>query len=224
VVFDLDGTLVDTEALHLAASHHAARAVLGRDVSAEVARASLGRPLPLSMAVIAGGAGDGPGDRAEVDTMVPALMDAFLAFYGAHQAAMVRPFPGVPAVLAELRRRGYPLALLSNKLRAWGRAELEDVGLAPLLDVVVFMEDMPEPKPAAAALDPVLAALALAADRILLIGDGAADVGCARAAGATAAVALWGTAGREPAARESLLALGAARTFEHPSDVLTYCP
>jgi phosphoglycolate phosphatase-like HAD superfamily hydrolase len=137
---------------------------------------------------------------------------------------MVRPFPGVPAVLAELRRRGYPLALLSNKLRAWGRAELEDVGLAPLLDVVVFMEDMPEPKPAAAALDPVLAALALAADRILLIGDGAADVGCARAAGATAAVALWGTAGREPAARESLLALGAARTFEHPSDVLTYCP
>lgn len=221
VVFDLDGTLVDTEALHLAASHHAARVVLGGDVSAEVARASLGRPLPVSMAVIAGGTGRDPAAAAQV---APDLVAAFLAYYGAHQADLIRPFPGVPAMLAELRRRDYPLALLSNKLRDWGQAELDSVGLAPLLDVAIFVEDMPAPKPAAAALDPVLASLGLAADRILLIGDGAADVGSARAAGAIAAVALWGTAGRESAAREALLALGAAYAFERPADVLTYCP
>lgn len=221
VVFDLDGTLVDTEALHLAASHHAARAVLGRDVSAAVARASLGYPLPVSMAIVARGAGCDP---AEEPRVAPDLVTAFLAYYGAHQAEMVRLFPGVPSVLAELRRRGYRLALLSNKLRDWGRAEVDAVGLAPLLDLVVLLEDMPEPKPAAAAVAPVLAALDLAADRILLIGDGAADVGCAHAAGAAAAVALWGTAARDATVREALLALEPAYAFARPEDVLAYCP
>lgn len=217
VVFDLDGTLIDTRALHVAASHDAARAVLGRDASEAIVDASLGRPLPDSMRVVARGMG--VADGVEVERMVPALVASFLAYYAAHQREMVHPFSGVPAMLAELRRRGYPLALLSNKLRDWGRAEVAGMGLAPWFAVAVFAEDMPAPKPAAAALDPVLAVLGLPAARVLLVGDGAADIACARAAGAQAAAALWG--GEAP---EALLALAPDFTLRTLGDLLTLCP
>jgi phosphoglycolate phosphatase-like HAD superfamily hydrolase len=83
IVFDLDGTLVDTTALHIASSHHAARVVLGRDVAMASVRASLGRPLPESMAVVARGAGLTA--AADLARTVPALVTAFLAHYAAHQ-------------------------------------------------------------------------------------------------------------------------------------------
>jgi pyrophosphatase PpaX len=193
VVFDLDGTLVDTAALHVAASHHAALEVLGRDVDETTVRASLGHPLPTSMAVLARGAG--LASEADVSRAVPALMESFLAYYRAHQDELVAPFPRVPATLATPQKRGYRLGLLSNKLRDWGRAELGTLGLAPYFAVTVFAEDMPAPKPAAAALKPVLGALRVGPSDVLVVGDSAADVECARAAGAVAALALWGAMG-----------------------------
>ena len=217
VVFDLDGTLVDTRALHFAASRHAAREVLGRDTDDATIRASLGRPLTDSMRVIA--QGTGVADSAALARAIPALVASFLAYYAAHQHAMVRLFPTVDTTLAELRRRGYSLALLSNKLRDWGRAELQSIGLADQFAVAVFAEDMPTPKPAGAALDPVLAAFGMAAARVLLVGDGAADIACARAAGAPVAAALWGAV--EPGA---LLALAPDYTLHVINDLLALCP
>ncbi len=216
VVFDLDGTLVDTAALHIAASHHAARVALGHAVDEATIRASLGRPLPESMAVVAHGASM-PAD-AEFDRTVPALVAAFLDYYAAHQAELVRLFPGVPETLAALRRRGYLLGLLSNKLQDWGRTELDALGLAAHFAVTVFAEDMPTPKPAGAALDPVLAALGAPAGRILLVGDGAADIGTAQAAGACAAAALWGAV--DPA---SLLALDPDYALRSMDELLALC-
>lgn len=217
VVFDLDGTLVDTAALHIAASHHAARVVLGRDVSSATVRHSLGRPLPESMAVVAEGAGLAA--HTEHFAAVPALVAAFLEYYATHQSELARPFPGVQRVLAHLRERGYVLALLSNKLHDWGRAELDALDLARHFAVTVFAEDMPVPKPAGAALEPVLAALGIAPARVLLVGDGAADIGCARAAGAVSAAALWGAV-----SPQALLAL--APDFALPSidELLALCP
>jgi HAD superfamily hydrolase (TIGR01549 family) len=200
VVFDLDGTLVDTAALHIAASHACVRVVLGTDADGAVVRASLGRPLPESVAVLARGAG--VVDEQEVTKLVPRLVEAFLAYYAAREAEQVRPFAGVPETLAVLRERGYALGLLSNKLRDWGRAELVAVGLEQYFKRGVFAEDMPAPKPAAAALEPLIAALEVPARHMLVVGDGTADITCAKAAGAVSAAALWGAV--EPEALRAL--------------------
>jgi phosphoglycolate phosphatase-like HAD superfamily hydrolase len=85
--------------------------------------------------------------------------------------------------------------------------------------VVVFAEDMPRPKPAGAALDPILAALRLPARQVLVVGDGAADIGCARAAGARSAAALWGVVADEP-----LLALDPDYTLRAIEEMLVLCP
>jgi HAD superfamily hydrolase (TIGR01509 family) len=216
VVFDLDGTLVDTAALHIAASHATLRAVLGREVTPEVVLQSLGRPLPESAAVLALGAGIT--NASTLETLVPRLVAAFLNYYTVHQAGMVRPFPGVLNVLQTLRERGYALGLLSNKLRSWGQAELKMVRLAPFFDVAIFAEDMPNPKPAPAALQPVLAQLKVSPGEVLLVGDGPADIACARAAGARSAAALWGTV-----APEALLALEPDSVLHAVEQLLDLC-
>jgi phosphoglycolate phosphatase len=125
----------------------------------------------------------------------------------------------VPETLAALRERGYALGVLSNKLRDWGRAELAAVGLEPYFAHAVFAEDMPAPKPAPAALDPLIAALAIPAQRMLVVGDGAADIACARAAGAASAAALWGAV-----APEALRALAPDFTLDSVEQVLELLP
>lgn len=217
VVCDLDGTLVDTAALHIASSHHAVESVLGREVTDETVHLSLGRPLPESVAVLARGAGIA--SDAEVARVTPPLITAFLDYYAAHQASFVRLFPGVAQTLATLRDRGYQLAVLSNKLRDWGRIEMDALGLAAQFAVSVFADDMPEAKPSGRALDPVLAALDVLPGRVLLVGDGAADMLCARAAGARSAAALWGALAPGP-----LRDLAPDYLLDAPQDLLAVCP
>jgi phosphoglycolate phosphatase len=181
VAFDLDGTLVDTAGLHVAATQAALRAVFGHAAPAALVARSLGHPLPESMAIVSDGRGQ-----------IQELMAAFLLYYADHADEGVLPFPDAIPTLAALRGAGVPVALLSNKLRVWGQAEIARLGLAPYLAAVIFMEDMPVPKPDPQALTPLLHAFRVVPARVLVIGDGLADLHCAQAAGALAGAALWG--------------------------------
>src|SRR5258708_27058243 len=108
ILFDLDGTLVDSVP-DLAA---AANALL----------AELGRP-PLSLAQVMGMVGDGAPKLVERalaasgagDTPLRAALDRFLAFYEADPTRLTRPYDGVPAVLAELAAAGWRLRGCTNK-------------------------------------------------------------------------------------------------------------
>lgn len=181
IAFDLDGTLVDTTSLHVAATQAASRAVFAEDAPHERVVASLGRPLPESMAIISAARGQGD-----------ALAMAYLSYYAAHADEGVQCFPGTIPLLAALQAAGYRLALLSNKLQTWGREEIARLGIAGYFISTVFMEDMPSPKPSGLALRPILEQLRLPARRVLVIGDGEGDIACAHAAGALSGAALWG--------------------------------
>jgi pyrophosphatase PpaX len=181
IVFDLDGTLVDTHALHIASTQAALVAVFGAQAPAEVVARSLGLPLGDSMRVVSAGRG-----------RVPELMAAFLDYYADHEGDGAQCFAEVLPTLTTLRAAQVPLALLSNKLRTWGLAEIERLGLAAYFTQVVFMEDMPTPKPSGLALQPILTTQRVPATRTLLVGDGVGDLRCAEEAGALSGAALWG--------------------------------
>lgn len=204
IAFDLDGTLVNTSGLHVAATQAAARAVFGEEVAPVLVTKSIGQPLQASMRLISNG-------REQID----ALMTAFLSYYTMHESAGAQPFPEAIPTLQALHASGMPLALLSNKLRAWGNAEIVRLGLAPFFTSVIFMEDMPAPKPSALALQPLLKACKVAAKRVLVIGDGVGDVQCAHAAGAQSGAALWGP--HDPA---PLVAAHPTHTFYQMADIL----
>jgi pyrophosphatase PpaX len=204
VVFDLDGTLVDTAALHVAATAFATSEVFGQAAPESEIRQSLGRPLPESMRLVSAG-------RGEID----ALERAFMRYYIVHEGDEAQCFASTLAMLDALHAAGFALALLSNKLRAWGQAEIARLGLASYFAIAVFMEDMPQPKPSGWALRPIFDALALPPARVLLVGDGIADIACARASGAQSGAALWGALDRD-----ALIAAGPTFVLPEMSDLL----
>jgi phosphoglycolate phosphatase len=204
IVFDLDGTLVDTAALHVAATQAAARAVFGQEAPPALVARSLGQPLQTSMRIVADGRGS-----------VTELMTAFMLYYSQHESEDAQCFPAALPTLAALQKATIPLALLSNKLRAWGQTEITRLGLTPYFTQIVFMEDMPSPKPSPLALQPILHTQHTAPGRLLLIGDGVGDLQCAHSAGAQSGAALWGP--HDPA---PLLAAHPTHALYHMADIL----
>ncbi|GEM89223.1 HAD family hydrolase [Oceanithermus desulfurans] len=189
VVFDLDGTLVDSLADITASFHHVLReAGLPRPTDAEMADL-IGRPLAEMFRRVA------PAADAE------ALSEAYRRHYRAHMADRSRPYPGVPELLGELRRRGFALAVATTKRSSTAQKLAEAVGLLPLLDHVQGTDGLP-PKPAP---DVVLAALAAVNGRgVCMVGDTTHDVLAGKAAGLCTYAVSWGThppavlAGAEP--------------------------
>ncbi len=204
VAFDLDGTLIDTLALHIAATRAAVKAVFNANISDSEIKHSLGQPLPAAIAMVSNGRGQELALRME-----------YLQYYAEHQSDGAVTFPEVPDILSTLQNNGVHLALLSNKLRRWGNEEIDRLNLRRFFEVVVFAEDMPSPKPSGLALQPIVRKTGVAPHRILVVGDSEGDLICAKSAGAMSGAALWGT--YQP---EILHALSPNYLFQTLSDVI----
>lgn len=201
VLFDLDGTLLDSFALITAAFRNACRQVLGRELTDWEVMDRWGQPLQARFQALA------PGRVAE-------LTSVYSAFYDAAFRALVRPFPGVEDLLRRLRARGVGLGIVTSKRRRSTLRDLEAFGLLGYFAAIVTSEDVTRVKPAA---EPVLRALAvLEADAAgsWLVGDGRLDILAGRAAGVRTIAALWGT--RE---REALLAAAPDYVAASPEEV-----
>ena len=187
LVFDLDGTLVDS-APDL---HRCLNAVL-----AEQGRA------PVSLADIRSMVGDGAAklvERGFADTGVavepaalPGLVQRFLVHYSAGRHALTQAFPGVGETLRLLRERGYRLGVCTNKPYAPTMEILETLGLTGLFAAVTGGDSLPVRKPDPGHLLGTLDLLGATADRAVMIGDSANDVAVARAAGVPAIVVRYG--------------------------------
>jgi len=178
VVFDWDLTLWDSWTVHREALRYALR-VVGHPEPEEgdVARYFLA-PMLWSLNGLVGP----HGRTAE---------EAYLEFYQAHWERLSGPFPGVRDLLIRLREAGYRLALLSNKPRPYGPAEVEHAGLTGAFEVMVFGNDLPALKPDPVGLRAILGHTGTDPTEALLVGDHPTDVECARRAGTWAGGALW---------------------------------
>lgn len=174
VVFDLDGTLIDSCADIAQAANHCL--------------VEAGLP-PRSEAEIRGFIGDGSRvllQRAAQlepdDARLEPMLQSFSAFYTAHAIDHTRLLPGAREVLARLT--ALPRALCTNKPRVTTLAVLAGLNIATDFDVVVAAGDAPYDKPHPAPLLRVAELLGISVRRLVLVGDGPQDVACARAAGA----------------------------------------
>jgi pyrophosphatase PpaX len=192
VLFDLDGTLVDTVPFILAAVRHAFEGYGSAPTDAEWI-AGIGTPLRTQLAAFARTPGD-----------VQPLFDRYRAFWLANHDAQTRCFPGALEAVEALSRRGHPVGIVTAKIEQGAYRTLRHTGLLPLVRAVVGADSCANAKPHP---EPVLLALSqlggAAADAIL-VGDSPHDVVAAKAAGARAAAALWGAC-----TREALAAAGA---------------
>jgi phosphoglycolate phosphatase len=179
VIFDLDGTLIDSRGDIVAAVNHALTAT--------------GRP-PLPAVVIVRYIGDGArvlcaraAQLAEADPEVDTLLGRFLAYYGEHPLAFTRWQRGAQEALDELATMpDIRLGICTNKPRATTDAVLAALGIRTRFRVVVAGGDLSEKKPAPGPLLHAARLLGVAPQQIVMVGDGLQDVECARAAGARA--------------------------------------
>ena len=192
ILFDNDGTLVDTHDIILASMRYSTRKVLGQVIPDDVLMHKVGQPLVVQMRDFT------PDEDRQAE---------ILRVYRAHNEAThdekIRAFPGVKEGLAELSRCGFAMGVVTSKRRVLAWRGLEVVGLAPYFSCCIGAEDCNRYKPEA---EPVLRgadALGLAPDECLYVGDAPFDLQAGRAAGALTGAALWGMFPRSQLSREN---------------------
>jgi len=197
VLFDLDGTLVDTVPFMLACVRHAFLGRRGAPTDAQW-MAGLGTPLHLQLAEFAAGPRE-----------VEELAARYRQFWHEHHDDMTRCFPGALDVVSALSAAGHPMAIVTAKTMNGALRSLRHTGLLPFMGAVVAADSCarckPHPEPVLLALE----RLGVRAGRAVLLGDSVHDVAAARGAGVPAVAAAWGamTSGE-------LLAAGALRVLQ----------
>jgi phosphoglycolate phosphatase len=187
LIFDLDGTLVDTapDLLNAANAVLAARGRPAIDPATLHHMVGFGARSLITQAFAATGGEPDPAD-------MPALVELFLADYGAHLADHSRPFPGVEETLDGLKHKGAILGVLTNKPHEMAGPLLERLGLKSFFAAIYGAGFKPYVKPDPRIFADVVAACAGNADHAVMIGDSVTDLHTARAAGAPCILMSYG--------------------------------
>jgi pyrophosphatase PpaX len=181
VLFDFDGTLVDTTEMIHQSMKHATSSVLGReDIPRETLLANVGRPLPRQMELI-------DAENAEL------LLEAYRSHHEQHHDTLIGEFPGVEESLARLGSAGIKVAVVTSKRRLSVEMALKNFpALRNVVDRFVTLEDTTEHKPNPEPLFRALELLGVPKERAAYVGDSPFDVEAAKAAGLASVAVSWG--------------------------------
>ena len=179
VLFDLDGTVVDSGSIILASMRHATREVLGRDFG----------DAELMQAV------GGPGLEAQMEVFAPERVDELVRVYRAHNEPLhdeLEACAGMEDVLLRLHEQGHRLGVVTAKRRSTVELAFARVPIAHLFETVVGGDETQKHKPDPEPL--LLAAERMNArpDQTAYVGDSPFDIRAAKAAGMHAIAVTWG--------------------------------
>jgi phosphoglycolate phosphatase len=182
ILFDLDGTLVDS-ATDIANAFNYSIGLHGiPPVSRAEIEAMLGEGMTLIMKKF--------DELKELGVDPGAVRTHFREHYLAHIAVYSAPYPGVEDTLQRLRN--FKKAVLSNKLEVFTVKTLKQLRLLHYFDLVVGGDSGPERKPSPQAILSVLSKLGVPADETLMVGDTAYDIEAGRGAGVKTAAVTYG--------------------------------
>ncbi len=179
VLFDLDGTVVDSGGIILASMRHATRTVLEREIPDAELMAAVG----------------GPGLEAQMRAFAPERVDELVRVYREHNEPLHEQLEccaGMDDVLVRLKEEGRQLGLVSAKRRRTVELAFAQVPLGHLFDVVVGGDETERQKPAPDPLLLALGRLGAGAAEAAYVGDSPYDMESARAGGLYAVGVTWG--------------------------------
>ena len=191
LVFDLDGTLIDS-APDLRAALNRMLSERGHPpLSLVQVRRMIGDGVPTLVARALAASGAEPADAARA-------LPRFLQLYEADAVRLTKPYPGVPETLAALRDRGYRTAICTNKPQQATQTVLDGLGLAGLFDGVAGGDRFAVRKPDPGHLFGLIRVLGDSAAAAAMIGDNENDAAAARAAGLPLVLMRYGYARVNP--------------------------
>jgi pyrophosphatase PpaX len=203
VLFDLDGTLIDSIELILNSAKHAFREREGHVPSDAEWLTGVGIPLASMFRRYAR-------DEAEVESLIAKYREYQLA----HHDRLVTCYDQVVETVDFIRAAGHPVAIVTSKTGWLARRGLDHVGLGPHFDVIVGCDSCERHKPDPEPVHLALERLGYEPSEAVFVGDSVHDMEAGNAAGVTTIAALWG-----PFSREDLAASGPAHYLERMTDL-----
>ena len=163
ILFDNDGTLVDTYNMILESFKHATQEVLGKQFSEAEYIAKVGQPLATQML-----------DFARNVEEQQRLLKAYRSHNEATHDQLIRAFPGIVDELAALRAEGFEMGVVTSKMHALAWRGLQVVGAAPYLGCLIGADDCAKP------------------EECVYVGDSPFDIAAGNAAGCKTLAVTWG--------------------------------
>jgi pyrophosphatase PpaX len=185
VLFDLDGTVLDTYAPILESMRYATKTVLGEPLPDAELIAKVGQPLVVQMQTFAA-------DHGYAPEVADELTRVYREFNERDLDEKSKPFPGVPEAIAALKNAGFTVGVVTSKRVALATKSLKAHGLFDVFACVNGAEDSAAHKPDP---EPLLAAakkLGVSPDRCVYVGDSPYDLQAAHAADMPCVGVAWG--------------------------------
>jgi len=185
VLFDLDGTLIDSVRLILDSYHHTLACHGQEPCPDDFWLAGLGTPLRVQFR-----------QWADDPVRLEAMIGTYREYNLAHHDSRVTAYPGVVEMVRALRQAGYRTGLVTSKNTPGAMRGLRLIGLEQEIEVIIGADDVENPKPHPEPVTLALARLGEPASSALYVGDSIHDMASGRAAGVETAAVLWGPFGR----------------------------
>jgi len=182
VLFDLDGTLLDSNDCIIDSWRYTVRSLTGRDITDEEVFQTFGEMLPESTRRI----------MPDVDTEY--AMNFFRSYQREIFLDRIKLFDGTEEVLRALKAAGYKVALVTSRLKSSTERGLAHFGIDSLFDAVLTASDIDKFKPDPAPIFAILEMIGSRPEEAILIGDTASDIEAGRAAGVITVLVEWSQA------------------------------
>lgn len=184
ILFDLDGTLIDTNELIIQSFAHTLKHHLNREFSREEILPFMGPPL-----------------KDTFEKLLPDQVDEMIATYReynlTHHDSLVKSYDGVNDTIKTLHEKGYPMAIVTTKMRDTAIRGLTLMKLDTFFDVVIGLDDVTRAKPDPEPVLKGMNALGGKPETTIMIGDNMHDIVAGKNAGMKTAGVAWSAKGRD---------------------------
>lgn len=196
IIFDMDGTLTETNRLIFDSFNYIAERYQRKRYREEEIVKMFGPPEEGALLSIVG------------EDQINEAMTAYLDFYRKHHAELARLHTGMKEVLEFIKQRGCALAIFTGKGTQTTRISLHELGIEKYFDYIVTGNDVVNHKPSPEGILKIIEHFSLKPEEILMIGDAVSDIKASHEAGVKIGAVLW-----DSYAREKILSMQTDYTF-----------
>ncbi len=179
VLYDYDGTIMNTNEVVIKSWQHTYRTIKGEELAPEIIVKTFGEPLYITM------------ERYFPHIPAESGIEIYRSYLRQHYSDMIKPFPGMVNLVKDVKKLGYKTGLVTSRVKDTTISGLAQFGLLAHMDCIVTCEDTDKHKPDPEPINIALKKLSSKADETLMLGDTMFDILCAKNAGVKSVLVGW---------------------------------